>query len=117
MACTTIAATERQRGRMSVTMLAIAGKPVGQPGREVRESWQREQFIAAMSLATTPVTVVATDGPAGRVGQTVSAMCSVSADPPTLLVCVHRRSPLWEAIEANGCFSVNLLSAGQAAVS
>ncbi|GEB48536.1 flavin reductase family protein [Streptomyces cacaoi] len=47
-----------------------------------------------MGNAATGVTVVTTDGPHGRYGQTVSAMCSVSADPPALLVCVTVRSPL-----------------------
>src|SRR5579875_2173118 len=82
-----------------------------------RAAWQREQFVAAMALATTPVTVVATDGPGGRYAQTVSAMCSVSADPPTLLACVNQRSPLAAAVALNGCFTVNLLSPAQAEVS
>ena len=53
----------------------------------------RETFIAAMGQAATGVTVVTTDGRAGRLGVTVSAMTSVSADPPLLLICVNRRSP------------------------
>ncbi|WP_455355714.1 flavin reductase family protein [Streptomyces sp. SYSU K217416] len=77
----------------------------------------RQQFVAAMGNAATGVTVVATDGPAGRFAQTVSAMCSVSADPPSLLVCVNRRSPLVEAVRHNGVFSVNVLGVGQAHVS
>ncbi|WP_181139908.1 flavin reductase family protein [Streptomyces sp. Ru71] len=77
----------------------------------------RRQFVAAMGNAATGVTVVATDGPAGRLAQTVSAMCSVSADPPSLLVCVNRRSPLVAAVRRNQVFSVNVLSTGQAHVS
>jgi flavin reductase len=69
----------------------------------------RDAFLAAMRQAATGVTVVATDGPAGRQGCTVSAMSSVSADPPTLLVCVHQKSPVAEAIKQNGVFSVSLL--------
>lgn len=83
----------------------------------VRSEWAREQFLAAMGLATSAVTVVTTDGPAGRYGQTVSAMCSVSADPPTVLVCVNRTSPLCAAIVINECFAVNLLAATQVRVS
>jgi flavin reductase len=78
------------------------------------ETKHRDDFVAAMGKAATGVTVVATDGPSGRWAQTVSAMCSVSADPPTVLVCLHVRSPLCEAIRVNGCFSVNVLSAEQA---
>lgn len=80
-------------------------------------TWRRERYLAAMALVTTPVTVVTTDGPAGRSGQTISAMCSVSVEPPTLLISVSRRSPLCEVIVANGVFAVNLLSPLQAEVS
>ena len=87
------------------------------PGDIAEACWRREQFLAAMSLVTTPVTVVATDGVGGRFGQTVSAMCSVSAEPPLILICISRRSPTCAAIDVNECFSVNLLSVGQAPVS
>jgi flavin reductase len=60
---------------------------------------------------------VATDGKAGKFGQTVSAMSSVSADPPLLLVCIHRKSPICEAIARHGVFSVNVLRADQQRVS
>ncbi len=73
-------------------------------------------YLQSMAGAVTGVTVVTTEGPAGRFGQTVSAMCSVSAQPPTLLVCVNRRSPLLVAVETNRRFAVNVLAAGQAHV-
>jgi flavin reductase len=77
----------------------------------------RDQFLEAMSRAATSVSVVTTDGPAGRAGVTVSAMCSVSADRPSLLVCVHHLSPACAAITANGLFCVNVLRADQSAIS
>lgn len=73
----------------------------------------RQAFLDAMSRAATGVTVVASDGEFGRRGQTVSAMCSVSADPPSLLVCLNRKSLLVPAIEGNRVFSVNVLRADQ----
>ena len=73
----------------------------------------RDSFIGAMSGAATGVTVVTTAGAAGRFGQTVSAMSSVSADPPTVLVCVNRKSPLADAAERNGFIAVNVLAADQ----
>src|SRR3546814_19429700 len=39
-------------------------------------------FKAALSNASTPVTVVATDGPFGRAGLTCSAVSSVCDSPP-----------------------------------
>lgn len=79
----------------------------------------KADFLAAMSQAATTVSIVTTDGPAGRFGVTVSAMASVSADgaAPTLLVCVHHRSPAAAAILENGVFCVNVLAAHQAEVS
>lgn len=78
----------------------------------------RAGFLDGMSRAAATVSVVATDGPAGRAGVTVSAMSSVSADgpAPTLLVCVHHLSPAAPAIVANGAFCVNLLREDQGAV-
>ncbi|HVL73979.1 MAG TPA: LysR substrate-binding domain-containing protein [Beijerinckiaceae bacterium] len=79
----------------------------------------KREFLDAMSRAAATVSVVTTDGPAGRAGVTVSAMTSVSADTPTpsLLVCVHHLSPAAGAIKANGVFCINLLREDQAHVS
>ncbi|MCP5087002.1 MAG: hypothetical protein GY952_09410 [Rhodobacteraceae bacterium] len=79
----------------------------------------RDQFIQGMSHAACTVNIVTTDGPAGRGGITVSAMSSVSADTPrpTLLVCVHHRSPVAETILKNGVFCVNVLKDDQAYIS
>ena len=52
----------------------------------------REEFIEALRGVASSVSVVTTDGAAGRHGATVSAFCSVSADPPTLLVCLRGQS-------------------------
>lgn len=74
-----------------------------------------EDFVAAMGLVATGVSVVTTDGPAGRFGLTVSAVSSVSAEPPLVLVCINRKSPAVAALEANGVFAVNLLAAAHQA--
>jgi flavin reductase len=68
-------------------------------------------FISAMARAATGVSVVTTGGIGGRFGLTVSAMCSVSAEPPLLLACVNRKSPTVAAIDINGIFAVNVLAA------
>jgi flavin reductase (DIM6/NTAB) family NADH-FMN oxidoreductase RutF len=68
------------------------------------------EFVDAMRGAVTGVTVVTTDGAAGRFGITVSAFSSVSAEPPMVLVCINRRNPVSEALATNGCFAVNVLS-------
>lgn len=71
------------------------------------------RFREAMGAAATGVTVVTTDGVAGRFGLTVSAISSVSAEPPLLLVCVNRRNPCVAAITQNGQFAVNILAESQ----
>ncbi|WP_449433970.1 flavin reductase family protein [Pseudomonas putida] len=72
-----------------------------------------QDFIAAMGKCATGVTVITTDGPAGRFGVTVSAMCSVSAEPPLLLVCVNRNNLANAAIHQNRCFSVGIIGEHQ----
>ncbi|MFT3672652.1 flavin reductase family protein [Aestuariivirga sp.] len=71
------------------------------------------EFTRAMGAAATGVTVVTTEGVAGRYGLTVSAIASVSAEPPLLLVCVNRRNPCVAAMTQNGRFAVNILSETQ----
>ena len=70
-------------------------------------------FIEGMRGAVTGVNIVTTDGAAGRFGVTVSAFSSVSAEPPTVLVCINRTSPLCDALTINECFAINVLSTFQ----
>jgi flavin reductase (DIM6/NTAB) family NADH-FMN oxidoreductase RutF len=83
---------------------------------QAKNSETTERFVAAMGMAATGVSVVTTDGPAGRFGLTVSAVSSVSAEPPLVLACINRKSPAAAAIAANGAFSVNVLAAGNRSV-
>jgi flavin reductase len=76
----------------------------------------RAAFVNAMGAAVTGVHIVTTEGEAGRLGLTVSAVSSVSADPPMLLACIQRRSPIVAAIQANGVFAVNALADAQVAI-
>ena len=72
-----------------------------------------EQFRAVISGLATAVSVLTTDGRAGKAGLTCSAVCSVSDSPPTILACVNRRSAAYATIVANGVFCVNCLPARQ----
>ncbi|UWQ20301.1 flavin reductase family protein [Jannaschia sp. W003] len=75
----------------------------------------RDRFVHAMSRCAASVSVVTTDGPAGRAGITVSAMTSVSADggTPTMLVCINKGASVATPILGNGCFAINVLEAHQ----
>ncbi|WP_346820814.1 flavin reductase family protein [Rapidithrix thailandica] len=69
-----------------------------------------------MSKLTGAVTIVATEGEAGKGGFTATAVCSVSDNPATLLVCINRNNDLEQVIEKNQSFTVNLLSTEQKAL-
>jgi flavin reductase len=68
-------------------------------------------FRNAMALLGGAVSVITTDGAAGRFGFTASAVCSVTDQPPTLLVCMNRSSHSKVHFKTNGVLSVNVLTA------
>jgi len=70
-------------------------------------------FRSAMARLACAVTVVTTDGAAGRRGMAATAVTSVTDDPPTLLVCVNRSTRSNAMIKQNGVFAVNVLSIDQ----
>jgi flavin reductase len=80
-------------------------------------SENRSTFLEGMSRAAASVSVVATDGVGGRGGVTVSSMTSVSADPPTMLVCINREARSAGRIQENGNFCINLLRDTQTDIS
>src|SRR5262245_35242170 len=71
-----------------------------------------EAFREAMSRLGAAVHVVTTAGPGGKTGATATAVCSVSDAPPTLLMCLNRRSQTNPAVVENGVFCVNTLGDG-----
>jgi flavin reductase (NADH)/flavin reductase/chlorophenol-4-monooxygenase component 1 len=71
------------------------------------------EFRDALARAVTAVTVVTTDGPGGMAGVTCSAVASVCDTPPTVLVCMNRRSYVNGVIKTNDVLCVNWLSAQQ----
>lgn len=50
------------------------------------------------------------------VGFTANAFCSVSLDPPLVLVCIGRQNMSHDTITQSGAFSVNMLDDAQEAV-
>lgn len=77
----------------------------------------RVEFRDAMARMGAAVNVVTTAGPAGRAGFAATAVCSVTDDPPTLLVCLNRASSGNALFKANGVLCVNTLAAGQGSIS
>jgi flavin reductase (DIM6/NTAB) family NADH-FMN oxidoreductase RutF len=95
-------------------MLAVPTDQRADPFAQIVSS---SEFKEALSRASTPVTVVATNGPFGLAGLTCSAVCSVCDSPPTILLCVSHKSFATNIIKNNGVLSVNWLAAGQATIS
>lgn len=75
----------------------------------------RAGFLEAMSQLAVTVLMVTTRIDDRAWGLTISAYCSVSADPPTLLVSLGRHTASASSIRRSGRFGVNVLSKGQQA--
>jgi flavin reductase (DIM6/NTAB) family NADH-FMN oxidoreductase RutF len=72
-----------------------------------------QAFIQGMRQLAAGVAVVTTVAGGRRAGLTATAVCSVSAEPPQLLVCINRQAETHEMVRQSGCFAVNLLAADQ----
>jgi flavin reductase (DIM6/NTAB) family NADH-FMN oxidoreductase RutF len=73
----------------------------------------KQSYRDGMARFAAAVNIVTTDGPAGPTGFTASAACSVTDNPPTLLVCLNRASQLHTIFQENGVFCVNTLAGDQ----
>lgn len=73
----------------------------------------QNDFREAMSRLAGAVSVIATGHSVERRGMTATAVCSVCAEPPSLLTCLHRGTGTSERIRQYGAFSVNVLSEEQ----
>jgi flavin reductase len=68
------------------------------------------EYRNAMARLGAAVNIVTSDGPGGLAGFAATAVCSVTDDPPTLLVCLNRGSSAYPAVSANQVLCVNTLS-------
>ena len=75
------------------------------------------EFRDAMAMMGAAVSIVTTAGAAGRAGFTASAICSVTDDPPTLLVCLNRKASVHPQFSKNGVACVNVLADGHQGLS
>lgn len=77
----------------------------------------KSDYRNAMARLGAAVHIITTDGPGGCAGFTASAVCSVTDEPPTLLVCLNRSASVYQAFSSNGVLCVNTLSPDQQALS
>jgi flavin reductase (DIM6/NTAB) family NADH-FMN oxidoreductase RutF len=77
-----------------------------------------EEFRSALSQFASGVTVVTTrDAHGKRHGITVSSFCSVSLEPPMVLICIEKTTGSHYAFGESGAFVVNILASSQSDVS
>ena len=70
-----------------------------------------EQFRLGMRSLAGAVNIVTTAHAGHRHGMTATAVCSATAEPPTVLVCLNRHTTTHGAVAKSGVFCVNVLRA------
>jgi len=70
-------------------------------------------YLGAMRYLAAGCSIIASSDGVERAGLTATAICSLTADPPRLLVCVNRDVRAHEVIVDSGTLSVNVLAESQ----
>ena len=77
-----------------------------------------DAFRSVLGRFASGVTIVTASDAEGRDhGMTVSAFCSVSLEPPLVLVCIDHMASMFPVLTTATAFAVNVLSHGQEALS
>jgi flavin reductase (DIM6/NTAB) family NADH-FMN oxidoreductase RutF len=91
-----------------------AGRNAVEPSTDSQAAADAELFRQAFRrYASTVVVVTYFDGATNACGMTATSMCSLSASPPSLVVCINRASRAHAEISARGRYGVNMLAIGQ----
>lgn len=93
----------------TVSIMAAGGVPAQKPSEPVSGGVFRE----VMRRFPTGVTVVTTLVDGVPYGFTANAFASVSAEPPTILICVNREASAHPMISQASIFCVNILALEQ----
>lgn len=72
---------------------------------------QSDAFRAVMRNVAGAVSIVTASHDGQRAGLTATSLTALSAEPPTVIVCVNRSASAWPVIEAAGHFAINVLAA------
>ena len=83
------------------------------PIRRDGETWDSsEAFRTGMRQLASGVSIITGGTGEAPVGLVATAVCSVSVEPPTLLVSISRTASAYPVIEASGRLCVNILGTG-----
>jgi len=81
-------------------------------------SVDHDTFRTLLSRFLSGVTVVTTSDDEGRPhGMTVSSFCSLSLEPPLVLVCIDRTASMHDLLTSAETFAVNILAGDQEVLS
>jgi flavin reductase (DIM6/NTAB) family NADH-FMN oxidoreductase RutF len=80
-------------------------------------AFDSRKFRQVMSQFASGVTVVTTSYEGRPQGLTVASFCSLSLDPPLVLVCIDKRSVTHDILAKAGIFAVNILESEQQDIS
>ena len=70
-----------------------------------------EQFKVGMRALAGAVNIITTAHSGHRYGMTATAVCSATAEPPTVLICVNKLASTHAAVAKSKVFCVNVLRA------
>lgn len=73
----------------------------------------QKNFRDAMSSCAAGVHVITTDGKAGRYGITMTAVASVTDEPPTMMLCINKEAGIIPILLENLDLCINTLSSNQ----
>jgi flavin reductase (DIM6/NTAB) family NADH-FMN oxidoreductase RutF len=80
---------------------------------EIADGVSSHDFRSTMRHVVSSVAIVTARAGDVRNGLTATAVCSVSAEPPTVLACVNRNASAEAVIAESGCFAINFLTEDQ----
>lgn len=81
------------------------------PTRLTADDIATDAFKSVMRNVAGAVSIVTACHGGGRAGLTATSVTALSAEPPTVIVCVNRTASAWPVIEAAGHFAINVLGA------
>lgn len=87
--------------------------PVKAIDMRISESIDDAEFKTVMRQVVSSVAIITARSGRVRNGLTATAVCSVSVEPPTMLVCVNRRATAEGLIAESGAFAINVLTEEQ----
>lgn len=96
------------RGRKGRDIVAADGD-----GRQDRPAVSEFEFKTAMRLVASAVFVITARSGAQINGLTATSLCSVSADPPLVLVCINSGAATESLVSESGAFAINFLTEDQ----